>query len=360
MPNVTNHIINRRSAVLAPVFLAASMSLLSTHAFSDSTQLGQVIERKKLIVAATPNSSTVFKSDGYMHGFGYDLSKGYANQIGVDLDVRIFTSQAAALKAVKKGDVDFALTSANSVALEQIGLAPVNLSCGDKPSLYRFGLDAEVNWSFADGSDPLAQQATSFICSPTQVGINKKLAAFYDQSLFKDTYSKTQFDKAMRDRLPAYKASFKSNAEQHKVDWQLLVAMGYQESHLKANAVSPTGVRGLMMLTSATARSMGITNRTDPNQSIKGGANYIRQMQDQFDHVPEPDRTWFALAAYNMGPGAVRSVQKKLKAQGKNPNDWMEFYDYLSDNSARNSRYNQCIHYVTRIRTYLETIKQTT
>ena len=334
------------------------LSIFSTHALSQSTQLGDVLERQKLIIAATPNNTTVFKADGFMHGYGHDLSKALSDDLGVEVDFRIFSSQASALKAVKKGTADLALTTASSTALEELGLAPVDLTCGDSKSLYSNGLDAQVNWSFADAADPLAQRASTFACSGEQVAINKKLASFYDQSLLKDSYNRSEFDKAMKQRLPAYQASFKNHANLSQVDWQLLVAMGYQESHLKADAVSPTGVRGLMMLTSATARSLGVTDRVDPNQSIKGGATYLRQMKQQFSDVPNPDRIWFSLAAYNMGPGAVKGIQKRLAAQGKDPNRWINVYDYLTTNASKNSRYRQCVHYVTRIRAYLENLKQ--
>ena len=133
--------------------------------------------------------------------------------------------------------------------------------------------------------------------------------------------------------------------------------MGYQESHLDANAVSPTGVKGLMMLTSSTADAMGVTNRTDAKQSILGGAKYINLLQAQFSHVPKSDRIWFTLAAYNMGPQAVKNVQQILQKRGRNPNSWAQVYQYLSSHRATNSRYQQCIDYVTHIRSYLEALK---
>ena len=46
---------------------------------------------------------------------------------------------------------------------------------------------------------------------------------------------------------------FEDAGKAYGVDWRLLAAMGYQESHWRSHAVSPTGVRGIMMLTEATA-----------------------------------------------------------------------------------------------------------
>jgi membrane-bound lytic murein transglycosylase MltF len=81
-------------------------------------------------------------------------------------------------------------------------------------------------------------------------------------------------------------------------------------------------------------------------------------MLTRYKNIAEPDQVWFALAAYNMGPGALNKVRSAVKRQGKNQNSWVDVYQYLSANSKANPRYKQCITYVTRIRAYLENIKQ--
>jgi len=114
-----------------------------------------------------------------------------------------------------------------------------------------------------------------------------------------------------------------------------------------------------MMLTNTTAKEMGVSNRSDPAQSIQGGAKYFDMMLSRYSYIRNPDRHWYALVAYNMGPGAVEGIQKRIKAQGKDPNDWMNLYNYLTRNQASNGRYKQAVQYVTRIRAYLEHIKTT-
>src|SRR5690606_23500331 len=109
----------------------------------------------------------------------------------------------------------------------------------------------------------------------------------------------------------------------YDLDWHLLAAIGYQESYLKPNSVSPTGVRGLMMLTNSTAKAMGVSNRTDPAQSIQGGAKYYDQMLSRYDHIPFPDRNWCALGADNMGRDAINQLQNRIQTQGKNTNNWL-------------------------------------
>lgn len=112
-----------------------------------------------------------------------------------------------------------------------------------------------------------------------------------------------------------------------------------------------------MMLTQDTAKQMGVKDRNDVMQSIHGGAKYLQILKKQFAHIDASDRLWFVLASYNMGPNAVRQIQSELKAQGKNPNAWLNVYIYLNEHIEENSRYAQCLRYVTNIRNYIEAIK---
>jgi len=96
------------------------------------------------------------------------------------------------------------------------------------------------------------------------------------------------------------------------------------------SATSPTGVRGLMMLTLDTASSLGIENRLDPNKSIEGGARYFAYLQDQVrDTAGNADRTWIALAAYTVGMGHIKDAQQLARRVNKNPNSWEDLKTVL-------------------------------
>lgn len=332
---------------------AKSLTIVNTEAVA----YDRVMLQQTLTIASTPGDSTYFATDNFQHGFGYDLARSYANELGVEVNLKAYPSNQAALAAVKRGEADLALTTASTKELTQLSLASINLSCGRDSQLSANGLHPKVSWSFANASDPLAQSASHYLCDDGQIAHTQKLAAFYNQNLLKDAYNQQHFEKAMNDKLPNYRSTFKQQADQYNHDWALLVAMGYQESHLNANAISPTGVQGLMMLTKSTAEAMGISNRVDPSQSISGGARYLERMKSEFADVPQSDRLWFALAAYNMGPNAIKGIQAKVAQAGQDPNSWANIYAYLSDHAAANGRYVQCMHYVTNIRSYLETIK---
>jgi membrane-bound lytic murein transglycosylase F len=125
--------------------------------------------------------------------------------------------------------------------------------------------------------------------------------------------------------LPKYRRTFQQAHEETGIDWRLLAAIGYQESQWNPYATSPTGVKGLMMLTGETADRMGVNDRFDPRQSILAGARYLTLMKDALpDRIPEPDRTWMALAAYNQGLGHLEDARRITKARQMNPDSWAD------------------------------------
>lgn len=340
-------------------FALFSTLLVPVYSFSNSpvSQYDNMLNKKTLTVVSVAGGSTYFNEDKFLHGFGYDLARAYAKDMKVGFNFKTVKSNTAALDMVKKGQADFALTTAQPKSIESKSLIALNVSCGAESTLKKHGLDTNLSWAFKDAADPLAAAANGFICDAKQKGELSKLAAFYDRNVM-DNYAKKAFYKGISTRLPVYKASFQKNAAKHQLDWHLLAAIGYQESYLDPTSVSPTGVTGLMMLTQNTAKAMGVSNRRDPSQSIEGGAQYFRLMLTQYKTIPGSDRIWFALAAYNMGPGALNGVRNKVKRKGDNPNNWADVYAYLSSNSKANPRYRQATTYVTRIRAYLENIKQ--
>ncbi len=362
----SNFVPSTRFAKSKKLIQVSGIALLSlpaesfTPTHSQTPAYDQVMLEQTLTIAAVPGDSTYFATDGFQHGFGYDLVRSYADTLGVDIALKAYASEEAALRAVKAGDADMALTTASTQMKSQLSLSSVNLSCGYDSSLTKNGLHPKISWSFKQADDPLAQKASDFLCNSIKLNDTQKLAAFYNQNLLKDAYSQQHFRDTLTNELPHYQSSFEQQAQNYNHDWELLVAMGYQESHLKADAVSPTGVGGLMMLTNSTAKAMGVSDRVDPYQSIGGGARYLEQMKAEFSEVPKTDRIWFALAAYNMGPNAVKRIQNKLAAKGIDDKNWANVYAYLSENKASNSRYGQCMHYVSNIRSYLETIKTQT
>lgn len=175
-------------------------------------------------------------------------------------------------------------------------------------------------------------------------------------------YDVMLFERHLKTRFPRYRGHFKKAAGRHGVDWRLLAAQAYQESHWNRKAKSPTGVRGIMMLTRRTAASLGVKNRLDPVQSINGGAKYLSRLKGRLpEEIGQPDRTFVALAAYNIGLGHVKDARILARRQGRDPNRWQalrsvfplltkkQHYKTLRHGYARG---HEPVRYVERIRTY--------
>ncbi|MCD4596361.1 membrane-bound lytic murein transglycosylase MltF, partial [Proteus mirabilis] len=175
-----------------------------------------------------------------------------------------------------------------------------------------------------------------------------------------DYFDTLSFITAIDSILPNYQPLFEKYAE--TFDWRLLAAMAWQESHWDPHATSPTGVRGLMMLTRPTASSMGITDRLDPEESIKGGAQYLKHLLSRLpDTIPDDEKIWFALAAYNMGYGHMLDARKLTEQQGANPNSWLDVKarlpllsqkKYYLDLPYGYARGHEAYRYVENIRRY--------
>jgi membrane-bound lytic murein transglycosylase F len=200
----------------------------------------------------------------------------------------------------------------------------------------RVALDLEIDdplaWAFPkDGGDTLLSRADNFLIEFDRAGILAQIKDRYYGYTDKFDYVGTRnFIRHYESRLPRYRAMFEEAAAEWGVDWRLLAAIAYQESHWRSGAVSPTGVRGIMMLTEDTAQYLGIEDRVDPRNSIFGGAQYYaRQTERVADTVDEPDRTWMALAAYNVGFNHVKDARQIVQWQGGNPDTWVDISEAL-------------------------------
>ncbi|MET0029101.1 MAG: membrane-bound lytic murein transglycosylase MltF [Candidatus Thiodiazotropha sp.] len=175
------------------------------------------------------------------------------------------------------------------------------------------------------------------------------------------------FVKHYDNRLPKYLDFFKEAERLTGIDWRLLAAIGYQESHWNPKAKSPTGVRGIMMLTLATAEHMKIESRLDPEQSIIGGAKYLRFVENRLpDDIPEPDRLWLTLAGYNVGFGHVEDARVLTQQLGDDPDKWADVKKHLPKLSLKKwyknlkrgyARGSEAVNYVDNIRAYYELLK---
>lgn len=171
--------------------------------------------------------------------------------------------------------------------------------------------------------------------------------------------------------LSPYDEIVKRYAGRYGFDWRLIVSQMYQESRFDPRARSFAGARGLMQVLPQTAEEFGLSDLDDPETAIHAGVRYLHWVRGRFEeelHVR--DRMWFALAAYNAGPGHVRDARRIAAKMGLNPNRWFDNVEramlLLSRREYANAAqhgYCRCIEPVqyvreiqTRYNAYVETI----
>lgn len=258
---------------------------------------------------------------------------------------------------VAHGDIDYTIADSHLIAILQnyhpnLGVA------------FAIGEPEKIAWALSKNTDSkLLVKANAFFTKIKNNGTLRNLVDRYhgNAKRLKPLDIKT-FLMNSNKLLPKYVHLFKEAQDVTGLDWRLLAAISYQESHWDTFSTSPTNVRGLMMLTEATADRMGVTDRLDPKQSIPAGAKYINLMVDTIpDRVPEPDRTYMALASYNIGYAHVEDARVLAQRLKLNPNSWADVKKALlklnDPNYYVNAKYGYCgcgqpIVFVESIRSY--------
>jgi membrane-bound lytic murein transglycosylase F len=385
----------------------------------------------------------------------YELARGFARRLGVELDLTMATSAAEALEAVSRNRAHVAAAGivATGARREQAAFGPVYQKI-DQHVVYRLqdelpkspadmvgrrivvhrhsthaaalaGLARDwpaLRWTEIDGTDPLellelvaTGKADVTVADSAEFSLGRhfhpdlrpafKLAESEDvawalaphgedlraevEAYFAEIESRGQlaeilerhrralvrFDRVdaasfvtgVRERLPRYLAWFQEAAAETGIDWRLLAAIGYQESRWDEAAVSPTGVQGVMMLTAETAQRVKIKDRLDPRESILGGARYLRLVERTIPkRIADPDRTWLALAAYNVGYGHLEDARVLTQRRGLNPDLWPDvranlpllaqerYYSTLRRGYARGW---EPVGFVRNVQTYAELLR---
>ncbi|GAD78386.1 membrane-bound lytic murein transglycosylase MltF [Vibrio ezurae] len=263
------------------------------------------------------------------------------------------------LKQVSNGERLFTVVDSIELSLAQRIYPNIALA-------FELTEDQPTSWYLPRGGDEsLYALVIEFFGNIHQDGqlrlIEEKYFGHIDDFDYVDTRA---FVRALDSKLPKWEALFQKYAGEF--DWRLVAALAYQESHWNPQAKSPTGVRGMMMLTLPTAKSVGVKNRLDPEQSIRGGVEYLRKIVNRIpDSINQHEKIWFALASYNVGYGHVMDARRITKAQGANPDLWSDvktrlpklrkkgYYEYTRYGFARG---DEALNYVESIRRYYQSI----
>lgn len=266
---------------------------------------------------------------------------------------------AGLLVSVANREIDYTIADSTLFRIYRNYLPEIRIG-------FELSTDNSLAWAFPRRYDrSLLDRAEEYMALARDTGLLAQLEERYYRRTQRFDYVGTRrFIRDVRAKLPEYQDLFIAAGKEQQLDWRLLAAIGYQESHWDPDAVSPTGVRGIMMLTQVTAGSIGIDDRVDPAQSIHGGADYLKQIKARFiESIEEPDRTWFALAAYNVGYGHVQDARRITQQMGEHPDQWINVKQSLPLLTQRNwyehtrhgyARGWEPVMYVENIRNYYD------
>ena len=269
------------------------------------------------------------------------------------------------LSMVWNNMIDFTIADSNEVALNRHYYPELQVA-------FDISKPEELSWAFPlSQDDSLYRAAVAFFNRIKQDGsLDQLVERYYGHYEQFDFVGARAFITHYYQRLPLYAEEFVSAAGITGLDWRLLAAIGYQESHWNPAAISPTGVRGIMMLTRDTASRLGVSERTDPSQSILGGANYLKQLIDTIpERIPEPDRMWMALAAYNIGFGHLEDARIITQRRGHDADKWLYVKESLpllrreswySQTKHGYARGDEPVRYVENVRNYYDQLLRIT
>ena len=347
---------------LAAQFAADLGTALNIYTARNARELREEIASGRAHIAAAGLSLEQAAPNGATYGPAYQLVKEHLiYRRGNDRPRNL-------LEASRMGHFEVASDSPHAATLAQLRTDEPDLSWIENPDteidqlLYRLS-QRELDFTVADSNEfaigrsfhpdiaiafDLDQgKSLAWLINTSDTSLLSRVSSFFSvidadnrlTNILNRYYSKKSvtpilharnFILDVRELLPQYIQFFKNTANEMNMDWRMLAAIGYQESKWQADATSPTGVRGLMMLTEETAQSLGVEDRLDPQQSIRGGARYFIHVRNMIpSRIKEPDRTWFALACYNMGYGHIEDARILAKADGKDADKWDVVRDYL-------------------------------
>ncbi|NRB54478.1 MAG: membrane-bound lytic murein transglycosylase MltF [Salinicola sp.] len=300
------------------------------------------------VIADSGNAEALRTQQRNLPGLGWKEAEGLAI--------------ADLMEMVERDDLDAAVVYTQQFRLNRLFFPNVERG-------FPLGKPMSLAWAFAANQPiDLLSAANDFLEEQRRNGeLDELVGRYFGHDDYLEYVGARLFIHHVGTRLPRFVPYFKEAARETGFDWHLLAALGFQESHWEADAESPTGVRGLMMLTHPTADEVGIDNRLDPRQSIDGGARYLLQVKQRLaDDIPEPDRTWMALAAYNVGLGHLFDAQEIVRLRGGDPKRWADVREALPLLQEREwysrvrhgyARGGEPVIYVRNVRRYYEILK---
>ena len=252
-------------------------------------------------------------------GFAYEIHTVRIANPEIKWDALALPSVASLISQVSDGTIGYAIVGSIAASLAR------NIYL-DFDVAFPAGGKRDIAWAVPPRFTDLRKDLDAFIARLRKDGTLARLTDRYMPDPRQiQRIDASALQEKIRKVLPQYRSMFHDAQEKSGIEWRLLAAIAYQESQWDPTATSATGVRGIMQITEDTARHLGLSNLMDPSQSVVAAARYFRDLKAKLPaRIQEPDRTWLALAAFNIGLGHLEDARILAQQQKLNPDLWSD------------------------------------
>ena len=181
--------------------------------------------------------------------------------------------------------------------------------------------DGKIGWAIRKDSPKLAAEIADFADKVARPSMPERIAKYHKR--IRQIANNTSGPEWKR--FEQTTKLFQKYGTKYQFDPLMLSAQGFQESRLRQEARSPVGAIGVMQLMPATGEELGVGDITLIEPNIHGGSKYMDQLMSKYfpdANFSEQNRTLFAFASYNCGPGNVSKMRKEAAKRGLNPDKW--------------------------------------
>ncbi len=299
---------------------------------------------------------------GFLDNTGLDdqlkeLRRAHADVDWTAMDV---ASGDALVAQVSDGQLDYAIVASNVAALSRNVYLNFEVA---------FPVDGkrDLAWVLPPGADALRDEIDAWLAQIKRDGtLERLIERHFGHANEVPRLDAGVMQERIRSILPQFRQAFELAQQGTGIEWRLLAAISYQESQWDPQATSETGVRGIMQLTEETARHLGVVDRLDPKVSIPAAARYLRTLKEKLPpRIQEPDRTWLALAAFNIGLGHLEDARILAQKQKLNPDLWSDVKktlpllaqpEYYEGARLGYARGGMPVAFVDRVRAYYDVL----
>jgi len=267
----------------------------------------------------------------------YNLS----DELGGTIHINLLSGELATDEIIEKvvnGDIKYTIAD-NNIASIMATYYPIL----DVKVLVSFS--QRIAWATRHDSQNLLNATNNWLKQiKRKIDFNVIYNKYFKNKKYFRRRIKSNFYSLNNQQISPYDGLIKKYSKVLNWDWRLVASQVYQESKFDPRVSSWAKASELMQLMPNTAKELGVTNRSDPEQSIKGGTKYLKRIWKNFEHIPDSiQRTKFAMASYNCGMGHVFDAQRLAEIEGLKKDVWDDHVETMVLKLSKPEYYNNPI-----------------